>query len=451
MLTIMPCQPPSGGLAPFRNAGPVMDQRKPRILLLGATFSTNNMGVGTLTAGALQVLSSRYPNADVLFLDYGTEQCLSTATIEGRSLSLPLLNLRFSWKIFLPNNVALLLALATFLRFVNRQLRERLIQKNLWLRKIGEADLAVAVSGGDSFSDIYGLGRFFYVSLPQLLVLALGRRLILLPQTIGPFRTRLSRSIATSLMRHAELVYSRDVEGVCDARGLLRLSATDPKVRFSYDLGFVVEPRRPVRLDLGQLNLGTPRGRPLVGLNVSGLLLMGGYNGRNPFRLIVDYRALILKLIEFLIVQKGADVLLVPHVFGNQGESDSIATRSTYDELKDKFEERLFCVRGHYDQNEIKYIIGFCDFFIGSRMHSCIAALSQSIPSVAIAYSKKFIGVFQSIGAEHLVADPRKLTIEEILSAVDKAFIERQAIKSRLDDKIPGVRKQVLSVLTECA
>ena len=104
-----------------------MDQKKPRILLLGATFSTNNMGVGTLTAGALQVLSSRYPNADVLFLDYGTEQSTSIATIEGRSLSLPLLNLRFSWKIFLPNNVALLLALATLLRFVNHRVRERLI------------------------------------------------------------------------------------------------------------------------------------------------------------------------------------------------------------------------------------------------------------------------------------------------------------------------------------
>ena len=228
------------------------------------------------------------------------------------------------------------------------------------------------------------------------------------------------------------------------------MRATDPKVRFCYDLGFIVEPRRPVRLDLGQLNLGTPRGRPLVGFNISGLLLMGGYNRSNAFQFIVNYRSLIIKLIDFLIVQKDSDVLLVPHVFGKQAESDSIASCLIYDELKDKFDNRLYCVRGHYDQNEIKYIIGFCDFFIGSRMHACVAALSQSIPAVGIAYSKKFIGVFQSIGAEHLVADPRELTIEEILSAVDKAFIERQAIKSRLADKIPGVRKEVLSVLNEC-
>ena len=428
-----------------------MHEKRNSILLLGATYSTDNMGVGALTTGALQVLSSRYPNADVLFLDYGTKQSVSTSTIERKVVSVPLLNLRFSWKIFLPNNVALLLVLAMFLRLANRRLRERLIQQNLWLRNIGESDLAFAVSGGDSFSDIYGLGRFFYVSLPQLLVVALGRRLVLLPQTIGPFRTRLSRSIAAFLMRHAEIVYSRDIAGASDARGLLRLSDTDPKVRFCYDLGFVVESRKPVRLDLGQLDLSSPRGRPLVGLNVSGLLLMGGYDGRNPFQLIVDYRALILKVIEFLIVQKGADVLLVPHVFGIQAESDSVAICSIYDELKDKYQERLFCVRDHYDQSEIKYIIGLCDFFVGARMHACIAALSQCIPAVAIAYTKKFIGVLQSIGEEYLVADPRQLTIEEILSAVDTAFIERQAIKLRLEAKIRRVRKQVFSLLNDCA
>ena len=409
------------------------------------------MGVGALTMGALQVMSSNYPNAHVTLLDYGTVGSVSTATIGGRVVSVPLLNLRFSWKIFLSNNVALLLVLATLLRLVKGRLRKWLIQQNLWLQKISEADFAVAVSGGDSFSDIYGLGRFFYVSLPQLLVLALGKRLVLLPQTIGPFRTRLSRWIAAFVMRHAEVIYSRDIAGARDARELLRLSGADPKVRFCYDLGFVVEPRRPVRLDLGELDLKTRRERPLVGLNVSGLLVTGGYNQRNAFKLIVDYRTLILKLIKYLIVKKGADVLLIPHVFGSQAESDSSAICSIYDELIEKYCGRLFSVRNRYDQNEIKYIIGLCDFFVGSRMHSCIAALSQSIPAVAICYSKKFVGVLQSIGAEHLIADPRQLTIEEILLVVDSAFRDQKAIRFHLDDKIPLVRKQVLKVVKECA
>ena len=41
-----------------------------------------------------------------------------------------------------------------------------------------------------------------------------------------------------------------------------------------------------------------------------------------------------------------------------------------------------------YDQHAIKSIIGRCDFFIGSRMHACIAALSQKIPTAAVAIVK---------------------------------------------------------------
>ena len=31
-------------------------------------------------------------------------------------------------------------------------------------------------------------------------------------------------------------------------------------------------------------------------------------------------------------------------------------------------------------------------------MHACIAALSHGIPTTAVAYSKKFIGFFDSVG-----------------------------------------------------
>ena len=66
-------------------------------------------------------------------------------------------------------------------------MRERILASNPWLDALARADIAVAVSGGDSFSDIYGLGRFFYMVLPQWLVLLLDRPLVLLPQTLTVF------------------------------------------------------------------------------------------------------------------------------------------------------------------------------------------------------------------------------------------------------------------------
>jgi hypothetical protein len=131
------------------------------ILLLGATFGTGNMGVGALTAGALTVMSRRYPDATISLLDYGREPVVSVTRVDGRTLSVPLVNLRFSWKILLANNVAALLALSLITRVAGSATRDWLLRRNRWLRTIANADAAVAVSGGDSFSDIYGLGRFF--------------------------------------------------------------------------------------------------------------------------------------------------------------------------------------------------------------------------------------------------------------------------------------------------
>ena len=425
--------------------------KKKTILLLGATFNTDNMGVGALAAGALTILTKKYSDADIFFLDYGKESIATEIDVAGKNISVPLVNLRFSWKIFLPNNVAYLFFIAILTKFVGQNLGKVLVERNRWLKIISDADIAVSASGGDSFSDIYGLSRFFYVALPQLLTIIMGKHLIFLPQTIGPFKGRLSRKIAKFLMRHAEIIYSRDIEGVREAKLLLNLKDNDTKVRFCYDMGFVVEPHRPNHFDLIGINenglaLAT---RPLIGLNVSGLLLLGGYTKKNMFNLKVDYQELIDSIIKTLIEEKEANILLVPHVFGDQEESDSFAVYATYERLKDRYPDRLYCVSGTYDQNEIKYIIGRCDFFIGSRMHACIGALSQSIPAIGISYSRKFIGVFESIGVEYLIADPRQLTVEETLAIIGKALTAREEIKNHLLATIPEIKEKILALFNE--
>jgi colanic acid/amylovoran biosynthesis protein len=421
-----------------------------QVLLLGASFSTGNMGVGALAAGALTLVSERYPQAQVQLLDYGRSATASKVEVKGKSLQVPLINLRFSWKLLLPNNIATLLVLAVLSRAGGAGWRRWLMARNPWLKRIAQADVAVAVSGGDSFSDIYGLGRFFYVALPQFLALALGVKLIMLPQTLGPFRGKPARCMAGFLMRRAALVCSRDQAGMGVLSEFLNVADAKRKARFCFDMGFVLEPHVPAVLDLGGLELQTsPRLRPLVGLNISGLLWMGGYNRGNMFDLKLDYSALIDALIQHLINEQGATVLLIPHVFGSDAESDTLAVRAVQQRLAQRFAGRLFCVRGNYDQSEIKHVIGLCDFFVGSRMHACIAALSQGIPAVGVAYSDKFAGVFNSVGPACVVADPRELTLAQTVQVIAKAFGDRGAAKRQLQQSMPRIKTQVLALLDE--
>lgn len=423
------------------------ESRTLRISILGAELGTGNLGVSALAAGAVRWLASRYPEARISFLGYAPAASTCSLTLEGKKIEIPLLNIRFSKRVYLANNISTLLALAFVVRLVpHRGLRGWLIARNACLQRIHETDLFAALSGGDSFSDIYGLARLLYVALPQILVIVLGKKLVLLPQTIGPFRSRTSRVIARYILERANQIYSRDYRGLDDVRALTS-GRTLKDCAFGFDLGFILEPAVPKTLKVDGLSLGNPSAKPLVGLNVSGLLLIGGYTRDNAFGLRAEYEKLIYDLIEFLIVRKNANVLLIPHVLGPEAgaESDSIACQQVYEVTQRAYSGHVGIVRGTYDQHEIKYIIGRCEFFIGSRMHACIAALSQNVPTVSIAYSDKFRGVLETIGVEALVADARSLNTGEIVEMIDRAYAERSAISRHLRAKMATVMEAVLN------
>lgn len=417
-----------------------------KVCVLGATFGTGNMGVSALTAGIIKSVVAQYPNAQIVLLDYGMHPESYNLLVENRTIRVPLLNMRFSKKIYLKNNIAMLIALAIGLKLIPvKRMKAKIIARNEHLKTICDADVIAAISGGDSFSDIYGLARFFYVALPQLLVLLLKKKLILLPQTLGPFNRRLTRMLAQYIMRHANLIYSRDHTGLAEMRNFVPAAQQEQKLRFCYDIGFVLDSIKPAHLDLGDF-FNQKKNSITIGFNISGLLYMGGYSRNNMFQLKLDYAELVTEIIDFLLKKENTIVILIPHVFGSSenSENDAGVCSKVYSELKEKYSPRLFCVNRAYDQNEIKYIIGLCDFFIGSRMHACIAALSQFIPAVAIAYSPKFFGVIQTIEMESLVADPKRMTSESVLSVIDHAYEQRKELCVKLERKIPEVQRAVL-------
>jgi polysaccharide pyruvyl transferase WcaK-like protein len=213
-------------------------------------------------------------------------------------------------------------------------------------------------------------------------------------------------------------------------------------------MGFILEPRKPENIGLPEHIVKRRRGRAIVGLNVSGLLFMGGYTKKNMFALRDEYPNLVREIIRKFIEDMNTDVILIPHVFGetNGSESDLLVCREIYDEWNKTYENRIFLPSGSYNQNEIKYIIGLCDFFVGSRMHACIAALSQHIPAISIAYSKKFQGVLNTIGVEDLVVDPRVLPIEDIIRIIEEVYSRRDTIRKKLEEIIPSVKSTVMDL-----
>lgn len=417
-----------------------------KILLLGAGFTTNNMGVWALASGAMTAIWHVYPDAQISLFDYHAAPDNYKVRHPGGVGNAHLVNIRFSKKFWMPNNIARLVVAAFFLRAIYpHSLRDRFIANNFWLSCIKEADIIGSIAGGDSFGDIYGFWRLIYVSLPQILVLLLKKPLILLPQTIGPFKRRSSKIVASYILRNARMIYSRDHQGMGSAGELLDREGS--RLKFCYDLGFVLEPyiensRKPEWLIKRDSRL------ELIGINISGLLYIGGYSRQNMFGLKGDYRKLIRDLIDFFVSKQNAEVVLVPHVFGEgeNSESDVTACRNIFQELGGELQNRVHLLERNYDQHEMKALIGYCDFFLGSRMHACIAALSQCIPAVGLAYSRKFKGVFNSLDIEDTVIDLRESDATSVVEAVDRSYKRRLLLRDRLQDAVPKARMAVMSL-----
>lgn len=408
-----------------------------RILILGATYGTGNMGVDALLSGTIASIQKSLPLAEIVLLDFNKESKVFSVPSAGGGVpaQIPLVNLRFSWKLWLGNNGFRLLMMGVLFRLIPlRAVQRWLVSSHPALGTIRKASFALSLAGGDSFSDIYGFRRLLYVCLPQLLVLAMGRPLILLPQTLGPFKAGWARLLGRFLMARATKVYSRDHESLKIARELLG-NVAPGHLAYSQDMAFALLPLAP---DSGLPAWATKSGKALVGLNVSGLLFMGGYTRSNMFGLEGDYPELMRELVRWFTREANANVVLVTHVTGH--ESDATACRELHEELAAECDGKLFLADPGYDHRQIKHLIGQCDFFLGARMHACIAALSQGVPAVGLAYSRKFAGVFESVDVGDLVVDLRSVKSTDALAKIADLYERRADFAGRLRSTAPVAR-----------
>ncbi|MBL9126976.1 MAG: polysaccharide pyruvyl transferase family protein [Verrucomicrobiales bacterium] len=313
-----------------------------------------------------------------------------------------------------------------------------------------EADVVADIRGGDSFSDIYGVKRFVMGSLPTLSVILLRGSVDFLPQTYGPFAHRSSRMLARYMLRRTRRVVARDSEGPSAVRELV---GDRPAVVVSPDVAFCLEPLPPQRPEIEPPLPASPPAL-LVGINVNGLMFNGGYTRSNMFGLKLDYPDFLHRLATRLLENPSIHLLFVPHTFAppHSVESDPEASRIVVKGLPEAVRSRVHLVTKDYDQHEIKGVIGRCDFFVGSRMHACIAALSQGIPCVGVAYSKKFKGVFESVGMRDWILDGRDVdsgaAVEGVLEKLAIRTSACDVLRSRVRDAQQELRTLFRDMLT---
>ncbi len=348
--------------------------------LLWHSLSSDNLGVGALTESQIGICRAAAQRAGVEL------RFIVLGTAGGRWYAPPDVDVTYGGR---------------------PSIKQWVLGKSAFARSLERCDLVLDIGEGDSFADIYGVKRYFFLLFSKLLVLAKKKPLILSPQTIGPFNSRFCRYSAAWVMRRAEKVYARDSL----SRQYLTKIGVNSNALEAIDVAFKLSFCKQDKVRDGKLR---------VGVNVSGLLFSGGYSGGNQFGLATDYPKLVRRLLARWSAAPDIEVWLVPHVMPDNlpNDDDRSAIRTLLAEYPGLQQAPDF-----KSPSEAKTFIASLDFFTGARMHACIAAFSSGVPVVPVAYSRKFNGLFSTLGYKHVadaVADTTEVVEQTILNGLNR-------------------------------
>ncbi|BCN32279.1 hypothetical protein bsdtb5_35740 [Anaeromicropila herbilytica] len=289
-----------------------------------------------------------------------------------------------------------------------------------WILKATHAfeqcDYVIDLCGGDGYTDNYGIKRIFAESIPIL-----GCKLNQIcaffgPQTIGPFNTKLGEIVARNTLKKLKVIFVRDQSSYQCCKKLGFENKTYQVIDVAFALHFTKQ-----YFNNNKFN---------IGINVSGLLYNGGYNHDNYFKLSFSYKDFIDKLIDKLCEMENVQVHLVPHViYDNKNVDDDY---SVCEKLHSNFPDTILPGRFGSAMEAKSYISGM-NLFSGARMHSTIGATSSCVPVIPVAYSRKFNGLFDTLGYPYYI--DAKTTM-----GVDSAIDQFMDYMNNLEDLKKGIK-----------
>lgn len=305
-----------------------------------------------------------------------------------------------------------------------------------YIKQLKKCDFIFDVTMGDSFSDIYSESYYNNLVMHKRISEFLCKKYILLPQTYGPFYNNKSENKARNVFNRAYKIYCRDEM----SQKLLKEKFSIDNSMLSSDMAFVL----PYKKELYQFS---PKDK--IGINISGLLYKGGFHSENQFGLTLDYPKLIDEIIASL--SKKYEVHLIPHVI-DQSKDAYDDDYKICDSLNKKYSNTILAPAFETPIQAKSYISNM-NIFIGSRMHSTIAAFSSGVVTIPISYSRKFEGLFGSLNYPYVVNAKEcntKTAFKLVMDYIDKKgeLKEKQSESlSIIDEKNKNFKESILELL----
>lgn len=306
------------------------------------------------------------------------------------------------------------------------------------LSEIYNADLVIDFSG-DVFGDNASFNKFLEGCAEILFARALGKPVVMLASSPGPF-TGWRKPLAKFILNRMSLITNREP---LSTELLIKIGIEALLIENTACPAFLFGGKTKEEIQ-GNLKAEKIRsGHPVIGLILSGWNMPEPPYNRVPRQ---EWELTpFVKLIEFLMDQIQAQVVLISHShrLNDEGQlifgPDAALIKQIYEQVSiDNKAESLILLSKPYDAATTKGLVGVFDILISGRLHGAISGLSQGIPTVIIDYghepkAHKLRGVARLLEIEDYVCDPSNPN--EMIETVSKAWLHRRDIQAKLSAK----------------
>jgi Uncharacterized conserved protein len=253
----------------------------------------------------------------------------------------------------------------------------------------------VVILGGDDFTEDYGWRGPVMNALKYNLLMREGIPVVMLGQTIGPFRS-FRKPVMKTLLGRITRIYPRDsltfeyLKGL----GLKNISLTD-------DLALLRLAKQEMKEKTGEYITYCP----------SELIYRYSREGSRE-----DWIEFSLFMIDLIMSRyPGKKLVLLAHVLKPENVDDRIIVNELYRLCSEKYKGRIMAITDPIYPYEVRNLIQQSSFVVSGRMHPVISSIQCGIPVIAISYSSKFWGIIgKRYGLEEYIIDVRYLDFSDM-------------------------------------
>lgn len=379
-------------------------------VLIAAHYNLNN-GDRALLEATVRIVKKMIPGSDIIVSAYVPEKLqderfsvVGWALGNGKS-----------------EKIKLKLSQLKFFRSLFRRFYKLLCNKD-FLNAVEKADL-ILLSGGHHLTDILSNQGYYKLSSNFFVPIALKKKVVLLPQSIGPANNDEIRESIKFLLKNAYSVAYRDDS----SEKFIHELNIKSNARYVPDLVYSLQPNSDMRL----------RSQKSIGV-----ALYHSYVEKDK---ILPFTINNLAIEIDRLIKKGYFIKIIPMDNGDEEIAQTIFNKL---EVNDKEDNFIIANRGLKIMDIINEFstVSFC---LAYKTHSTVFSMICETPLIAIAYHPKTIEFMKKVGLEKYAINDIEASSDKLTELINELEKNYDDIKEREISGVTYNRKEINAYLEE--